>query len=340
MNSVFIIAEAGVNHNGDIILAYKLVDEAVNAGADAVKFQTAIPELTHRKRNAIKADYWEKMMGKQVDVLEEDKKLHLPLKAFDELKIYCEKQSIEFLSSPWDLPSIDKLVELDVDTIKIPSAEITNYPCLKKIGSLNKNVIMSVGMADLNEIRASIDVLIEFGTTKNNITILHCNSEYPTPIEDVNLKAMLTLEKEFGLKVGYSDHTMGISVPIAAVALGARVIEKHFTLDRNLRGPDHKASLEPEELKLMVKSIREVEKAFGSKKKLVSPSEKKNRDVMRKSIVAKTSIKAGDTFTKENITTKRPGTGINPMIWNKLIGKIAKNDFEPDEFINNQNINK
>jgi len=333
MDKVYVIAEAGVNHNGEIDLAYKLVDEAVSAKVDAIKFQTANPELTQNKRYPIKAPYWAKMMGKDVDLVEEDKKLHLPFDLFDGLKKYCEKKNIDFISSPWDLPSIDKLVELDVDTIKIPSAEITNYPCLKKIGSLNKNVIMSVGMADLNEIRASIDVLIEFGTTKNNITILHCNSEYPTPIEDVNLKAMLTLEKEFGLKVGYSDHTMGISVPIAAVALGARVIEKHFTLDRNSHGPDHKASLEPEELKLMVKSIREIEKALGSKGKLVSPSEKKNREVMRKSIVAKTSIKTGDTLTQDNITTKRPGTGINPMNWKEVIGKKAKNDFEPDEFI-------
>lgn len=329
---VKIIAEAGVNHNADINLAYKMIDVAKECGADIIKFQTAVPELVMTK-NATMADYQISNTGKKESQLEMAKKLHLPIDAYFELKKYCDKINIEFLSTPFDLISVEYLHNLGLGTFKIPSGEITNLPYLRKIGSYKKSVIISTGMATIGEIEAALDILINSGTLKENITVLHCNTEYPTPFEDVNLNAMQTISKAFGVKVGYSDHTKGIEVPIAAVALGAQIIEKHFTLDRNLPGPDHKASLEPNELKDMISAIRNIEKALGNGIKIPSISESKNKTIARKSIVAKTKIKKDEIFTEDNLTTKRPGNGLNPMMWDLIIGKKASKDFEEDDLI-------
>jgi N,N'-diacetyllegionaminate synthase len=329
---VFIIAEAGVNHNGDVKTAKKMIDAAFKAGADAVKFQTFVPEDLVSKK-APKAEYQKSTTDVGESQLEMLKRLSLNADAHKELIKYCKKRGIQFLSTPFDMNSIDLLKGLGLETFKIPSGEITNLPYLKKIGSLKKKIIMSTGMTDMREVGRAIKILIEAGTSKEDITLLHCNTEYPTPLEDVNLLAMVSMKKKFGVKAGYSDHTLGIEIPVAAVALGAEVIEKHFTLDRNAEGPDHRASLEPEELEAMVAAIRNTEKAIGDGVKKPSSSETKNMVIARKSIVAFRVIKKGDVFTEKNITVKRPGTGISPMKWYSILGKRAKRDFKPDEMI-------
>ena len=325
-----IIAEAGVNYNGDINLAKRMVDVAAEAGADIVKFQTGKPENSISV-NAKKADYQEATTGTDESQLEMCKKLMLPDKDYPELVDYCNKKGIEFLSTPFDRESVDFLANLGVRKWKIPSGEITHLPLLVHIAKRGEPVILSTGMSTIEEIRDALSVLAENGA--NDITVLQCNTEYPTPFEDANITAMNTLKKEFGCNIGYSDHTLGITAPIAAVALGATVIEKHFTLDRHMPGPDQSASLEPDELKTMVKMIRETELALGDGEKKPSDSELKNKDIARKSIVAKKSIKAGEIFSEENITCKRPGNGISPMKWNDIIGQTAKYDFEFDEQI-------
>lgn len=327
--SVYIIAEAGVNHNGSFELACKLVDAAKTAGVDCIKFQTfkAKNLVSH---SAQKAEYQKDTTGEgsQIDML---KKLELSYDEFLKLKAYCDEKGICFLSTPFDFESIEFLNSIDMPFWKIPSGEITNYPYLVNLARTGKPIVMSTGMCEMKEIETAIKVLTKNGTKE--IKLLHCNTEYPTPFEDVNLKAMETMRDAFGFEVGYSDHTKGIEAPIAAVALGATVIEKHFTLDRNMQGPDHKASLEPDELSAMVKAIRHIEAALGNGDKRPSPSERKNLAVARKSIVAKRKIQAGELFTEENITVKRPGTGINPMRWNEVIGTKALRDFEEDERI-------
>ena len=327
--SVYIIAEAGVNHNGDINLAYQLVDAAKAAGVDCIKFQTFKSEnlVSH---TAQKAEYQKAATGdsSQQDML---KQLELSFGEFVSLKEYCDRKGICFLSTPFDFESIEFLNSIEMPFWKIPSGEVTNYPYLVALAKTGKPVVMSTGMCEMQEIEDAIAVLRENGAS--DIKLLHCNTEYPTPYEDVNLRAMKTLRDAFGVEVGYSDHTKGIEVPIAAVAMGASVIEKHFTLDRNMEGPDHKASLEPQELKQMVDSIRHIEAALGSGDKRPSPSEKKNMAVARKSIVAAARIKAGDILTEENITVKRPGTGICPMRWKEVLGTRAVRDFEEDELI-------
>ena len=329
----FIIAEAGVNHNGSLELAMKLIDVASEAGADAIKFQTFKAEKVI-SRYAQKAEYQKRSTDASESQLDMVRKLELDEAAHEELFAYCRSKDIIFLSTPFDLDSIDLLNKLGLEIFKIPSGEITNLPYLRKIGTLKKKVILSTGMADLGEIEDALDVLIKTGTVRENITVLHCNTEYPTPFEDVNLRAMLTIRAAFpGVQVGYSDHTLGIEVPIAAVAMGATVIEKHFTLDRNMEGPDHKASLEPAEFKEMVKAIRNIEKALGSGIKKPSPSELKNKPIARKSIVAVRDIKEGEEFTEENLTVKRPGTGISPMRWDEVLKKKATRDFIADEII-------
>lgn len=335
----FIIAEAGVNHNGNINLAKKLIDVAVDAGADAVKFQTFKTEEVVAI-NTLKAEYQTKTTDVKETQFEMIKKLELSFEDFKELKVYCNEKGIMFLSAPFDIESVRFLKELGLEIFKIPSGEITNYPLLKEIGSYKKKIILSTGMADLGEIEDALDVLIENGTKREDITVLHCNTEYPTPFEDVNLRAMLTIKEAFKINIGYSDHTPGIEIPIAAVALGATIIEKHFTLDKNLTGPDHKASLEPDELKAMVRAIRNIEKALGNAIKKPSKSEIKNIPIARKSIVAKRDIKKGGIFTEENITVKRIGKlGISPMMWNKVIGKKASKDIKKDNLIEFKDIN-
>lgn len=328
----YIIAEAGVNHNGSLELAKRLVDLAKQAGADAVKFQTFKADKLVSK-SAEKADYQKQTTAAEESQYEMIKKLELNRSAHVELMTYCKTVEIEFLSTPFDHDSIELLDELGLATYKIPSGEITNLPYLRHIGSLNKKVILSTGMANLGDIEAAIEVLVQAGTLRTNISILHANTEYPTPMRDVNLKAMQTLGQAFNLLYGYSDHTPGIEVPIAAVALGASIIEKHFTLDKNMEGPDHKASLEPNELSAMVQAIRNIEQALGSPVKQASPSEAKNKPIARKSLVAKTAIKQGEIFTEANLTAKRPGTGISPMRWDELIGTQAQKDYKEDELI-------
>jgi N,N'-diacetyllegionaminate synthase len=329
-----IIAEAGVNHNGDFELAKKLILAAAEAGADYVKFQTFNAEKLVSK-SAKKAEYQEQNIHEVDDSqLSMLKKLEMPQKWHVELNELANENRIRFLSTGFDIESIDFLDHLGIQTFKIPSGEITNKPYLQHIATKGKPVILSTGMACLAEIIAAIDVLVSNGLSKDNITVLHCNTEYPTPMEDVNLLAMITIQKKIGVKVGYSDHTLGYEVPIAAVALGATVIEKHFTLDRNLPGPDHRASLEPEELKAMIKSIRNIELAIsGNGKKEPSKSEKKNIPVVRKSIVASRRIKKGEILSNENLTAKRPGNGISPMLWDSVIGRTAVRDFDYDELI-------
>lgn len=330
MNKVFIIAEAGVNHNGDLDIAKRLVDEAVKAGVDAVKFQTFKAENLVCK-HAEKAIYQKETTDAKENQFEMLKKLELTYEMHEELKRYCKEKNILFLSTPFDLDSIDYLNKLEMPIMKVPSGEITNFPYLKKIGQTGKEVILSTGMSNLQEIKEAVKVLKENGSPE--ITILHCNTEYPTPYKDVNLKAMVHIKEKLNLKVGYSDHTVGIEIPIAAVAMGATVIEKHFTLDKNMQGPDHKASLEPRELKEMVRAIRIIEKALGEKTKTPSLSEQKNIIVARKSIVAKKFIAKGEKFTEFNLTTKRPGNGISPMCWNDVIGKNASREYQEDELI-------
>jgi len=329
-NKVFIIAEAGVNHNGSLDLAKRLIEIAVDSGADAVKFQTFKAESLVSK-NAQKADYQKQTTDASESQFDMIKKLELDVETHKELITYCQEKDIMFLSTPFDHESIDLLSDLGLQIFKIPSGEITNLPYLRHIGSLGKQVVLSTGMSNLEEVSDALDVLINAGTFKDNITVLHANTMYPTPMEDVNLNAMLTIQKEFGVAVGYSDHTLGIEVDIAAVAMGASCIEKHFTLDKTMDGPDHKASLESEELKSMVSAIRNIEKALGSSEKNPSPSETVNIDVARKSIVASQSIKKGDKLSSKNITTKRPGTGINPMKWDEIIATSAKKDYRMDD---------
>lgn len=332
-NHITIIAEAGVNHNGSIEIAKQLVNIAEEAGADFVKFQIGKPELLVSKF-APKAEYQQKNTQKydesQLDML---KNMKFPYERHAELIDYCKGKDVRYFCTPFELQSIEYLAQFNIGLWKIPSGEITNYPYLKKIAAYHQPVILSTGMCTMEDIEACLKVLTDNGLTKDQITILHCNTEYPTPFEDVNLLAMQTIAKRFGTKVGYSDHTRGIEVPIAAVALGATVIEKHFTLDRNMPGPDHKASLEPDELKAMVSAIRNIEKALGSAEKKVSDSERKNIAIARKSIVAATNIKKGDILTEENITVKRPGTGISPMRWEEVLGTTAVRDFQEDELI-------
>lgn len=327
--SVYIIAEAGVNHNGSFELACKMVDAAKDAGVDCIKFQT-FKSKNLVSQHAQKADYQKKTTGSdsQLSMLQ---KLELSYDEFVALKDYCNQVGICFLSTPFDFESIDFLNSIDLPFWKVPSGEVNNYPYLVALAKTGKPVVMSTGMCEMNEISEAIDVLRANGT--KDITLLHCNTEYPTPFSDVNLLAMETLRTSFGLPVGYSDHTKGIEVPIAAVAMGATVIEKHFTLDRNMEGPDHKASLEPQELKELVRSVRNIEMALGSADKKPSDSERKNIAIARKSIVAKCSIKAGEVLTPENITVKRPGSGISPMRWNEVIGTVATKDYEEDDLI-------
>ncbi len=330
MGHVMIIAEAGVNHNGDLSLAKKMVEEAKLAGADYVKFQTFKPENLVSKF-AGKAEYQKKTTGEEETQLQMLKKLSLTNENFLELKNYCDEIGIGFISTPFDLDSIAFLEKFDMDFWKIPSGEVTNLPYLEAIGKTGRKVIMSTGMCRLEEILAAVEVLETCGTKE--IVLLHCNTQYPTPFEDVNLTAMNRIAKAAHRKVGYSDHTTGIEVSVAAAAMGAIVIEKHFTLDKNLPGPDHKASLETGELKRLVCAVRNIEKALGNGEKELSPSEKENVAVARKSIIAQKDIKAGEVFTADNITTKRPGTGISPMKWYDVIGKTAARDFREDELI-------
>ncbi len=332
MNKTLIIAEAGVNHNGSVDAAKKLIDAAVNSGADLVKFQTFKAE-TLVTTTAEKADYQKNLTDRSETQFEMIKKLELDRAAHEELIQYCEQKGTRFLSTAFDHDSIDLLAELNIPFFKIPSGDITNLPYLRHIGRMGKSIVMSTGMATLKEVRAALNILLEAGAEKNKITVLHCNTEYPTSMEDVNLKAMLTMRDELGVAVGYSDHTLGIEVSVAAVALGASVIEKHFTLDRTLPGPDHAASLEPDELKAMVAAIRNIEKAIGDRVKKPSPSEMKNMSIARRSIVAKKPISKGELFSEKNLTVKRPGTGISPMEWDTYIGKLSDREYRADELI-------
>jgi len=333
MNRVLIIAEAGVNHNGSMEIAKKLIDAAAIAGVDYVKFQTFNADRLASK-NAKKAVYQQKNMNNTDDsqyaML---KQLELSQTQHIELINYCNEKGVKFFSTAFDLDSIDLLSSLNLGFWKIPSGEITNYPYLKRIALKQQPVILSTGMCVMIDIENALSVLLKFGLSKEQITILHCNTEYPTPMEDVNLNAMKTIADKFGVKVGYSDHTRGIEVPIAAVALGSTIIEKHFTLDRLMEGPDHTASLEPDELKAMVNAIRNIEKALGSVDKIISTSEQKNIAVARKSIVAATEISEGELFTEDNLTVKRPGTGVSPMLWESIVGRVAKKQYHPDDLI-------
>ena len=329
---VLIIAEAGVNHNGDIGLAKKLIDVAAEAGADLVKFQTfnANRLVTHAAK---KADYQTKNTDGNESQQEMLRRLELTPAMHNDLIAHCALRNIGFLSTGFDIESVDLLLSLGQHLFKIPSGEITNLPYLRHIGRLGKPVILSTGMATLGDIEAAIEVLEQAGTPRSRMTILHCTTEYPAPMTEVNLRAMQTINNAFGIAVGYSDHTQGIEVAIAAVALGATVIEKHFTLDRNLPGPDHNASLEPAELKAMVSAIGNVEAALGDGIKHLTPSEVRNKPVARKSLVASRVIKAGEAFSEQNVTTKRPGNGISPMRWYEIIGRYATRDFTADELI-------
>ena len=333
MKKVLIIAEAGVNHNGSIELAKKLVDAAVLAGVDYVKFQSFKAENLVSK-DAKKAEY------QQINMADGDdsqftmlKKLELSPEQHIELIAYCNEKGIKFFSTAFDLESIDFLASLKLGLWKIPSGEITNYPYLKQIALKKEPVILSTGMCDMTDIDNAIQVLLKFGVTKEQITVLHCNTEYPTPMHDVNLNAMKAIADKFEVNIGYSDHTKGIEVPIAAVALGATVIEKHFTLDKTMEGPDHKASLEPQELIAMTTAIRNIEMALGSGEKKVTSSEINNKSVARKSIVASRYIQVGDVLTESNLTVKRPGTGISPMLWENVLGTKATKSYQPDELI-------
>lgn len=332
MPKVFIIAEAGVNHNGSLKIAKNLIDAAASAGADAIKFQSFNAQSLVSKF-APKAVYQKKAIGGKVSQLEMLRKLQLSQLAHKELIRYCRIRKIMFLSSPFDLESIDLLVRLGLRTFKIPSGEITNLPYLRKIGSLQRKIIMSTGMATLAEVKETLAVLVKNGTKKKDIIALHCNTEYPTPFRDVNLSAMVTMKNILGIEVGYSDHALGIETAIAAAALGARVIEKHFTLDKKMAGPDHRASLEPVELKQLVGAIRNIEAALGNGIKKPSNSEIKNISIVRKSIVAASDIKKGSRFSKNNITVKRPGFGLSPMLWDRVIGRLASQDFKTDDLI-------
>ena len=328
----FIIAEAGVNHNGELHLAKQLIEEAAKSGADAVKFQTFKAEEIVTSF-APKASYQAKNTDSSESQLAMLRKLEFSEEQWQAIRQYCKDNQILFLSTPFDLESVDTLNQIDMPIFKIPSGEITNLPLIHKIGELKKKVILSTGMADMTEIQEALNILTKAGTKQDNITVLHCNTQYPTPMEDVNLRAMTTIANTLHVKVGYSDHTLGIEVPIAAVTLGAIIIEKHFTLDKNMEGPDHRASLKPEELRAMVLAIHNIEKAMGNGIKAPSPSELANRAIARKSIVAATNISKGDILTETNLTTKRPGKGLSPMHWNNIIGQKALYDFSRDDLI-------
>jgi N,N'-diacetyllegionaminate synthase len=331
-HKTFIIAEAGVNHNGSIQTAKKMIDAAIKTGADAIKFQTFKAEQLVTS-SAPKAEYQKKTTGRNESQFEMLRRLEFGMNEHKQLFDYCRQKGIIFLSSPFDLESIDLLRKLGLTIFKVPSGEITNLPYLRKIGGLKKRVLISTGMSNMKEIDDALNILVKAGTKKKDITVLHCNTEYPTPVEDVNLLALQMIKNAFQVRVGYSDHTTGIEIPVAAVALGAEVIEKHFTLDKKMKGPDHKASLEPYEFGTMVKAIRNIERALGNRKKVPTKSELKNRLIARKSIVATHGIKKGEQFTEKNLTVKRPGTGISPMKWDRVIGKTAKKDFTKDELI-------
>ena len=334
MKHTLIIAEAGVNHNGSLELAKQLVDNAASAGADIIKFQT-FKTANLVTKSARQAEYQKNNVGSPDDSQYQMlKKLELSAKDHETLIQYCQYRNIRFFSTAFDFDSINYLHSLNLGLWKIPSGEVTNLPFLKRIAAFNEKTILSTGMCEMEDVRAAVDILYKNGLSKDHLILLHCNTEYPTPFEDVNLLAMDALRKEFGVEVGYSDHTRGIEVPIAAVALGAAVIEKHFTLDRSMAGPDHKASLEPDELKAMVSAIRNVEKAIaGDGAKHVSESERKNVTIARKSIVAARAIKKGERLCEENLTVKRPGTGLSPMLWEDVIGTKAVRDFMEDELI-------
>ena len=329
---VKIILEAGINHNGSLNLAKKMVDVAAKSGADFIKFQTFKADSVVTK-NAKRANYTLKNFKNNLTHYEMLKKFELSEKDHFALIKYCKKKNISFLSSPFSIESFDFLNKLKLNTIKIPSGEITNLPFLKHVGKHKKKVIISTGMSYLNEVKKALQILIKAGTEKKNITVLHCNTEYPSPFRDINLKAMIAIKKKLGVKIGYSDHSLGIIVPIAATAIGASIIEKHFTLSKKLNGPDHKASLSPSEVYQMVDSIRTTEKILGSNIKKPSLSEKKNKIPARKSIVAKNFINKGDKFTEHNLTSKRPGNGISPMNWYKVIGKKSKKNYKKDDLI-------
>ncbi len=329
---VIIIAEAGVNHNGSLRIAKKLVDKAKEAKADYIKFQTFKAESISTK-NALKANYQKKNSGRYETQFQMLKKLELNENKFLKIISYCKKKKIGFLSSPFDIDSLKFLKKFNMKYIKIPSGEITNLPLLEEIGKNKKQIILSTGMANIKEIKDALSVLNKSGTKNNKIILLHCNTEYPTPFRDANLKAIKTLRNIFNINIGYSDHTLGIEASIAAVALGAHVIEKHFTLNRNYKGPDHSSSLEPEELSHMIKAIRNIELSLGDGKKIPSRSEKKNIKIARKSIVAKDKIFKGQLFSNKNLSIKRPFKGISPMYWHKIIGKRAKKNYKPDDFI-------
>lgn len=327
-----IIAEAGVNHNGKISLAKKMIENASKAGADYIKFQLFKAENLATK-NSIKANYVKKNFNKNMSNYEMLKNLEFSLEEFLVLKRICKLNKIKFLLSPFSIDDVYKIEKIGLNTIKIPSGEINNLPYLRYIGRLKKKVILSTGMSNMKDISNALKILTNSGTPKKNITILHCNTEYPTPYIDVNLLAMNTIKEFFDINVGYSDHTLGIEVPIAAVALGAKVIEKHFTLNKKLIGPDHKASLSVSELTSMISSIRIIEKAIGNKKKIITTSEKKNIIAARKSIVANKNIEKGEIFSIKNLTTKRPATGFSPMYWDKIVGKKSKKKYKKDELI-------
>lgn len=328
---VYVIAEAGVNHNGDLAMAKQLIDVAIKAGADAVKFQTFIAEHI-ASRQAAKAEYQKASTEPEETQLAMLKRLELSHSDHRALIAYCGDR-IQFLSTAFDLESVRFLMELNLPMFKIPSGEITNLPYLRMIGGADKPVVLSTGMATLSEVEAAVDALEAEGLKRQDLTILHCNTEYPTPFSDVNLRAMCSLGAAFGVLVGYSDHTPGITVAIAAVALGASIIEKHFTLDRNLPGPDHQASLEPDELVALVRAVRDTETALGDGIKRPTKSESKNKEIARKSIVAARPIRMGEAFQEDNITVKRPGTGLSPMEWDNVLGQPAPRDFAPDELI-------
>ena len=329
---MIIIAEAGVNHNGDAAMAREMIKTARRAGADYVKFQTAVPELVI-STIAPKAEYQKETTGEGQSQLDMCRAIHLPLGEYALLAEECRREGIGFMSTPFDLVSIDTLAALDMDYWKIPSGEITNLPYLRRIASKGGRVILSTGMSTLDEVAAAVEVLEAGGIPRSDITLLHCNTQYPTPMADVNLRAMEALASLGCGAVGYSDHTVGIEVPVAAVAMGAKVIEKHFTLDKTLPGPDHRASLDPAELCGMVAAIRNIEQAIGSPEKCVSDSERPNIEVARKSIVAARDIKEGELLTEDNITVKRPGGGISPMLWDSVIGTRACRDFPYDSLI-------
>lgn len=323
-----IIAEAGVNHNGSLERAKQLAKAARDAGADMVKFQTAVPELVV-SRYAPKAEYQKQQTGEDESQLDMIRKLHFDFNAHRELKAYCDEIGIQYLSTGFDIPSLDFLDTMDLPLCKIPSGEITNLPYLERVAKMNKPILLSTGMSTLPEVEDAVLVLENAGAM--DITLLHCNTEYPTPYEDANLLAMQDMAEVLNLPVGYSDHTPGWECDVAAVVLGATVIEKHFTLDKNLPGPDHKASLDVDELRRMIEAVRNTETALGEKRKMVTKSEAKNRAVARKSIVAARAIQTGEIFTEDNITTKRPGTGISPMRWYHVLGETARQNFEEDE---------